>query len=184
MPETIPLPTLRFTEADAHRAFREFGCNCGPSALAAILGKTLEEIRPAVETVGFAEKRYMSPTMMAKAIPLAGGQITARHVHNATAPRTLRWPQAGLVRIQWTGPWTAPGSNPKWAYRQTHWVASWKEPADPEPLLFDVNAGRIWLSNWTAHIVPLLTGAIPRADGGWYVSHSWEITPANRTGAT
>ena len=38
----------RFTADDAHRAHREWGANCGPTAIAAICRLTLDEVRHAV----------------------------------------------------------------------------------------------------------------------------------------
>ncbi len=163
---------LKFTESDADIAHNEWGCNCGPAALAAILGKTLREIRPAVEAAGFAERRYTSPTMMQAAIASAGGKIVLR---NAADPIIKRLPFAkhGLVRIQWCGPWTAPGANPKWAYRQTHWIAT--QIISGSGYVFDVNGGARSVESWIKEIVPPLSASIPRADGNWFITHSWEV---------
>ena len=35
--------TPRFTLDDAERAWRDWGCNCGPGALAATMGMTLDD---------------------------------------------------------------------------------------------------------------------------------------------
>ena len=35
-----------FTEEDAYRAYNEWGANCGPGAVAAIMGMSLDEVRP------------------------------------------------------------------------------------------------------------------------------------------
>lgn len=142
---TATLPTIPFTEADAENAWNEWKCNCGPAALAAILGLHLKDVRKAVAEVGFASKGYMSPTMMRDAIPLAGGRVVQHNGFRVGEP--MPWPRHGLARIQWCGPWTEPGSNPRWAYRHTHWTASWKMQ-DDKVLLFDVNGGLQWLSVW------------------------------------
>jgi hypothetical protein len=52
----------RFTEADANRAHDEWGANCGPGAIAAILALTLDELRPYMGD--FESKRYTNPTLM------------------------------------------------------------------------------------------------------------------------
>jgi hypothetical protein len=58
------LPSLAFTQNDAVAAFNAWHCNCGPAALAASLGLTLDQVKPAVMSVGFADKHYVNPTMM------------------------------------------------------------------------------------------------------------------------
>lgn len=40
------MTALRFTLEDAQRASQEWGANCGPGAIAAIMGMTLDEVRP------------------------------------------------------------------------------------------------------------------------------------------
>ena len=78
-----------------------------------------------------------------------------------------------LTRVQWGGPWTAPGANPKWAYRQTHWIASWSERG--VPLLFDVNCGIDRFGGWEEQTVPELVKLYPRADGTWFTTHIWIV---------
>jgi len=52
----------RFTEADANRAWEEWGANCGPAALAVVAGLSLDEVRPYL--VDFEQKGYTNPTLM------------------------------------------------------------------------------------------------------------------------
>lgn len=175
---------LRFDEADADSAHEEWRCNCGPAALAAVLNLTLDEVRPFVCGAGFGPKSaYMSPTMMKQAIMLAG----ARRNENVIAGvliEAMKFPKHGLARIQWEGPWTMPGANPKWAYRHTHWIASFPTVAGSindailaalDPILFDVNGGLMRFAVWERDVVPHITKSIPRADGDWHVAHSWEV---------
>ena len=164
--------TIAFDRDDSQAAADEWHCNCGPAALAAILGKGPNDVRQACESVGFEAKRYMSPTMMKSAIPLAGGRIKRERAIRRDSGR-LMFPELGLARIQFTGPWTKEGSNPKWAYRQTHWVASWRQGRDCS--IFDINGGVRSYADWVEEIVTLIIANIERADGGWYVTHSWEI---------
>ena len=115
---------LKFSSDDMLAAHKEWKINCGPSALAAACGLTLDEVRPHLGQ--FEQRGYMSPTMMSEAIDSIGVQcceITkSRKIARDAAPEVL--PANGLARIQWTGPWTAPGSNGRWAYGQTHWIAT------------------------------------------------------------
>lgn len=163
-------PRYPFTEEDGKRANNEWGANCGPGALAVCLGITLDQIRPKLACCGFEAKGYMSPTMMQQAIEDCGYRI------DWTVPRDVL-PFSGLVRVQWNGPWTAPGMNPKWAYNYTHWISSVRWDCDW--WVFDVNGGWRTFDSWKSEIVPLLTGSIKRADGKWSITHAWEIRPQN-----
>lgn len=162
---------LRFTAEDAERAYEAWGCNCGPSAIAAICGLTLDEVRPHLK--GFDQKHYTNPTMMFDALKSIG-------IHH-TRLRERAWPNYGLARVQWEGPWTAPGANPKWAYRQTHWVGAWFAGGCHGLGVWDVNAlgnGTGWcaVDEWIGTIVPhLLKECVPRASGGWHITHAIEV---------
>jgi hypothetical protein len=166
-----PHPPTRFTQADAERAADEWGCNCGPSALAAILQLTLGEVRPLMGD--FESKRYTNPTLMFQSLDRAAGLW---HWHRRP---DRDWPRYGLARIQWTGPWTKPGVPARVAYRQTHWVGAMRGAR--EIGVFDINMianGTGWgsLMNWETILVPwLLKEAVPRADGGWFITHSVEV---------
>jgi hypothetical protein len=165
----------RFTLEDADHAYDGWGANCGPGALAAILGMTLDEVRP--HLIGFDQKRYTNPTMMFDALESLKAKIRVRSVAD-NVPH-LEWPRYGLARIQWEGPWTAPGANPKWRYRQTHWVGAARR--NGEIGIFDINCmnnGTGWclLKDWSETIVPHLTALYPRASGKWHLTHSIEVT--------
>lgn len=171
------IPEIRFDEADARAAFDAWGCNCGPAALAAVLGLTLDEVRPFVEYAGFADKRYTNPTMMQDAIRFAGATIGKRWTVPESERSKISFPHQGLARIQWTGPWSQPGASVRWKYRQSHWVACWRigEGAASWRLIFDINGGFRPLREWIRDIVPVITKSIPRADGDWYLTHAWEV---------
>jgi hypothetical protein len=162
-----------FTEQDAVRAYQEWGCNCGPTALAFALKVPLDAVRNAIP--GFDAKRYTSPTMMKAALANLGRTYTAMHGRDGDPTiGTMFGRGPALTRIQWTGPWTEPGANPKWAYRQTHWIVSWAVEGQA-PRVFDVNGGVRGFKSWVDEIVPILTADIKRADGGWYPTHVWRL---------
>lgn len=171
------LPSLAFTQNDAVAAFNAWHCNCGPAALAASLGLTLDQVKPAVMSVGFADKHYVNPTMMRGALKFLGATV------EALPSNSLRnFPSAGLARIQWTGPWTEATANPRWGYRQTHWVASWLDDGPLAMHVFDVNFGIVSRRTWEEQCVPwIIKQCVPRADGGWYITHSWEIKRGKAT---
>lgn len=153
--------SLAFTEADMHRAAEEWGCNCGPSALAAALGVALDEVRPLIP--GFEKRGYTSPTMMKQGVAAADRCFVA----------VDEWPQRGVVRIQFTGPWTQPGANPRWAYWYTHWVASFRD--NGRLIVFDCNCGLQTYEAWQQNVVPEIARSIKRADGGWHATHRWQL---------
>jgi hypothetical protein len=160
----------RFTADDARRAHEEWGCNCGPGALAAIAGLTLAEARPHLQ--GFDAKRYTNPTMMFGALDSIG--VPWRRLP------ALEWPAYGLARIQWEGPWTRPGVPMRARYRYTHWVGGYQSP-DRGYGVWDINAmanGSGWgsLADWERHMVPYLTKLYPRATGAWHITHGIEVT--------
>jgi len=159
----------RFTEADAERAFHEWGCNCGPAALAAVMEMTLEEVRP--HLVGFEAKRYTNPRMMVEALRSIGRPWRRNTIGTP-------WPRFGLARIQWEGPWTKAGVPLRARYRYTHWVGAAHGRLGVG--IFDVNClnngtGWVALQDWTRIVVPAITSTYKRATGAWHLTHSLEI---------
>lgn len=179
-----------FTEEEARAAYEEWGCNCGPSALAFALQVKLESVRYAIP--GFEEKRYTSPTMMKAALQNLGKNFVSMPVHDIAKIVPVAVPispavamfhrEISLVRVQWSGPWTQPNVNPKWAYRQTHWIAAWrlKDFGQEGGMMqlervFDCNGGIRTFASWVEEIVPSLIATYPRADGGWFPTHVWRL---------
>lgn len=164
----------RFTNEDLDRANDEWGCNCGPGAVAAICGLTLDEVRPHMGD--FEKKRYTNPTLMWSALQSTGVRFSYRGGHLGQA----NWPRYGLARIQWEGPWTKPGVPARAAYRHTHWVGA-AQKAEGVVGIFDINAmanGSGWssMADWQGILVPyILDECVPRADGGWHITHAVEI---------
>jgi hypothetical protein len=161
---------MSFTLEDAKRANDEWGANCGPAALAAILGITLADVRPLMGD--FEKKGYTNPTLMLDCLKRSG-------VAWSKAFNQFAWPQHGLVRIQWEGPWTEPGVPMRARYRNTHWVGARTE-ADARVTIFDVNAlcigGWIPFSQWAQDLVPwLLKTLYPTANGKWHLTHVLEV---------
>lgn len=164
----------RFTAEDGERAHAEWHCNCGPGALAAILGLTLDQVRPLL--VGFEKKGYTNPTLMFDALSRAG--VRWGMVQPSKAQPSVNFPKYGLARIQWEGPWTAPGVPLRARYRYTHWVGS--KCVGRNVGIFDINAmgnGSGWCSmeDWCAEIVPALIALYPRAANTWHITHAIEV---------
>jgi hypothetical protein len=158
--------------AQMDRANKDWGANCGPGALAAIMGMTLDEVRPHMGD--FESKRYTNPSLMNAAL---------RSIGRSWRKIGAEWPVFGLARIQWEGPWTAQGVPMAARYRHTHWVGSHIRTASHG--VFDINAlanGTGWcsLDDWRSEIVPwILKELVPRANGAWHVTHGIEIAPSH-----
>jgi hypothetical protein len=169
---------LVFNAEAADRAAEEWGMNCGPGAIAAICGLTLDELRPRLGD--FEAKGYTNPTLMREILQNLGVQFRiSTHQYNPFS-RGIDWPVFGLARIQWCGPWTGPNVPARVAYRHTHWVAALRVEGEPEPAIFDINAinsgGWIRLAAWRDTLVPwLLECCEPKASGKWFLTHSIEI---------
>ena len=164
----------RFTMEDGERAADEWGANCGPGALAAIMGMTLDEVRPHMGD--FESKHYTNPSLMNAAL---------RSINRPWRKIGAAWPNYGLVRIQWEGPWTKPGVPMRARYRHTHWIGA--ETGRSGIGVFDINCmnnGTGWcsLEDWSAVIVPhILQVCVPRASGKWHVTHAIEVEKTHQT---
>lgn len=170
--------SVRFNLDDARAAGEQWGFNCGPAALCAVLGKTPDEIRP--DLGEFESKGFMNPTLMANT--LRGLHVPICRVFESARqpePSTIKWPGLGLVRIQWAGPWTEPNRPMVARYRHTHWIAS-RGSVNTGHEVFDVNAmcagGWMSFAEWSEELVPwLLKQVAPKATGEWWPTHCWEI---------
>lgn len=180
MTDTLPIPRpLRFNSDEADRANEEWGFNCGPGALCAVLGMTPNELRPSLGD--FEQKRYTNPTLMWDILNRLGVKWRLRQgkrdseIGEPTA--SLDWPDYGLVRVQWEGPWTAPGVPERVRYRHTHWIGS----AGLIDGVFDINSlssGWVPLHWWQGTLVPWLLGECePKANGKWHLTHVVEVSP-------
>jgi hypothetical protein len=157
---------LAFSADESEKAHEAWGCNCGPGALAACIGWTLDAIRPHLAT--FEAKRYLNSRDMADAIASTG------HRHHATASDDPEaFPTHGLVLVQWAGPWLNPGVPYAARLRATHWIAS--KILDDGLWVFDINAGWLSFEEWESWMVPKLVAATKRATGEWSVNRSWEV---------
>ena len=158
-----------FTQEDAVRAYAEWGANCGPGAVAAIMGMSLDAVRPIMAAEGFETKHYTNPSMM---------NAVLRRIGRPWRKVGAVWPAYGLVRVQWEGPWTAAGVPMRARYRFTHWIGCEIGPASTG--IFDINCmnnGSGWclLEHWSEIIAPYLMGQYPRSTGKWHITHAIEV---------
>ena len=163
-----PQVPVRFNVDEAQAAGDQWGFNCGPGAVAAMLGLTIADVRPKLGD--FERKGYTNPTLMLSILNNLGAKWGRL--------KDASWPRRGLVRVQWEGPWTRPGVPMAARYRHTHWVGA--ERVTGSLWIFDINAicvgGWIPAAEWREQIVPwLLKECEPKADGKWHVTHSLEL---------
>ena len=159
---------------EVNSAHAEWGANCGPAAISAVLDRPLDDVRRHMGD--FERKGYTNPTLMWTVLKSQGCRFRYRGGdlgrHN--------WPAYGLARIQWEGPWTQPGVSIRARYRHTHWVGVNAKDRDNIGI-FDINAignGSGWctLADWTETIVPwIIEHCVPRADGNWHITHAVEV---------
>lgn len=164
---------LAFTPDELSAASEEWGCNCGPAALAAALGASLRRVRQAVESAGFDAKGYMNPTMMCQAANDLDCVLVRDSTRRGNDRCVLRYRKA-IVRVQWTGPWTQPGASAKWAYSKSHWIATF-DVNSCDFAVYDINSGVVTLEDWKDDVAPKIAAEIPRADGGWFFTHVYSI---------
>jgi hypothetical protein len=120
----------------------------------------------------FETKHYTNPTLMWAVLNSIG--VRWKIIKN-----TQNWPKYGLARVQWEGPWTAPGVPMRARYRHTHWVGSMAIEGE-EQNIFDINCicvgGWVPLSEWSSAVVPwLLREVEPKANGKWHLTHVVEV---------
>lgn len=150
-------PIDLYCPPDVDESHAVWGANCGPCALAAILGRSVMSVRPLF--ADFARHRYVNPTHMKAALDAAGVRwcSTPSAYLNGNTLATN-----GLSFIQLDGPWCQPGVPVTVAYRATHWVGSVAGG------VYDANA-REWLSRaeWEEDVMSLVVEEHPKATGWW-----------------
>lgn len=160
---------------DVEAAYDTWGANCGPCALAAVLQRPVDQLRPWL--TGFETRRYMSPTHLSQALD------AARAPHRRLLPSLITPPAYGLYFVQWEGPWLAPGVPVAAAYRYTHTVGV-AVCEEYGLMLYDVNACNTtsaqgaWVPYewWAEEVAPRITETIKRADGKYYIRWACQVT--------
>ena len=158
-----PPPAALFDPHDVNLAGKEWGFNCGPGALCLLLNLKPEDVRPHMGD--FETKGYTDPELMFSVL---------RSLGYTWEGLDTEWPEFGLARIQWAGPWTRPGVPKQDRLRHSHWIASWR--GQDGMSVGDVNATCVggWVSfhEWHQLLVPwLLRDVEPEASGHWWPTH-------------
>lgn len=163
-----------WTVEQAQRMADDWGFNCGPAAVCAIIGMTPEQLRPHLGD--FEKKGYTNPTLMRQILNRL--DVGTHWLVDPRGTKNLQWPEFGLVRVQWSGPWCVPGVPMRARYRHTHWVAT--DERGGYRRVFDINATCVggWLhyDEWSTQLVPWLIRQVEsKADGRWWPTHSVEV---------
>lgn len=164
---------------DVNEAYDAWGCNCGPTAIAAILGKSMAAVRHAFPW--FPDRPRCSPTQLGEALATLQQPVCWTTLGMNRGPieeQKERFPGQGLVVVQIDGPW-CDLANKLAAYRYLHTVACQRVAG----LLFvyDINAGPDespggWLPfpMWNHYVMAELVKDKKRATG-WFVRSVFEL---------
>lgn len=146
-----------YTPADADQARRDWLANCGPCAVAALLGRPVMDVRPLFPM--FPQRAWVNPTGIKAALCRAGVQfgMTRKRSDGSAEP-----PRRGLAFVQWDGPWSKPDVPVIVAYRETHWIGI------DGGMVYDVNAdGWVTQETWRTDVVAMFREHDPRIIGWW-----------------
>ncbi len=155
-----------FVPGDIMEANEEWGANCGPCSLAAVIGIDVSKVRKAC--AGFEGRGYMNQTQMNDAIDNLG--LMGLATPKVKAPRQgHNFPNYGVALIQWRGKWDS--APPIAQYPHTHWIGV------NGKMIFDVNQDPHWQGfvAWSQATVKRITDTIKDADGRWYLRMGIEI---------
>jgi len=165
----VTLVAFTVDEANALNASHRF--NCGPAALCAVTG--LRPIEALAVITHFAERGYTNPKMMAAALTAIGASWRRTwECSDAIKPEHPQFPEFGLVRVQWDGPWCKPGVPAVARYFHSHWIAV------DDARIFDINCLCVggwvpWLE-WDTQVVPWLLKDT-KASGNWWPTKCWDV---------
>src|SRR4029077_3207218 len=121
------IATALYAPPDVDQAHAEWGANCGPCAIAAILERPLADVRPLLGS--FETCWHMNGGAISAALQRAG--VRVGHWIKGDWPK-----RRGIAYIQICGPWDAPGVPVVAAYKHTHAVAM--EVVEGERMVYDV----------------------------------------------
>jgi hypothetical protein len=152
-------PSLPYTWTESAVAHAQWKASCGHHSIAAATQQPLSKVRETLDHEG----GWMNPTQMGKSLQRLGiSHIRERNNKNQRV-------ELGITRIQWTGKWTLPGSDPAIAYRHTHYVAR-----KGKFVLDTVIHPALWIPGplWEQAIAKY--SVLPPSDG-WYSTDFWKF---------
>lgn len=147
-----------FVPPDIFDDGEEASAHCGPTAIGALLGKTMAEIAAS----GTPLRKSMNLTQARAALARFG--TTTEKVEVVRV--------GGIAHVMFDGPWTAAG--PRVQYRYSHWIAY--RMAFGALIVYDVNAGSAggWSTalEWERDVLPIL---MPSKGTGYHVNAWLEV---------
>jgi len=150
---------------DIKVASDEWGANCGPCSLAALLECPVAWARFLI--ADFDKRKYMNPSHMKEALSRAG-------VEHHSLGRQL--PAYGLAFVQWGGH----GGRPHFVqYQFTHWIAIEPGPGnviDSLPTVFEVNAPYLVSFDEWERQMPDIAKRGGLGDGTYFVRTGIEVS--------
>jgi hypothetical protein len=174
--------SLLYEPSDVDEQWKEWGANCGPSAIAALVGREVKDVRAAVEHAAGGEKSkkkgrsgrwlgYMHAGHLISVLQAFGLDPKRTNF----APKQGRWPRKGLAMIQTEGPWCHPPAKPTARFRYTHTVAVIDAGPPLGVLVYDGNAEG-WAKEewWAEHVMKKLV-KLEKGATGWHITTTLEI---------
>jgi hypothetical protein len=163
---------------DVDVATELWGANCGPAALAAAFGSTVEAVRGPICGIGkrgepLSFKGYMGVTDMTDALVALG--VTIGKTWRKPPIPDLVFEDEGaprVVLVQWNGPWDG-AARAAATYR--HWIANAVLASEREPLVYDINNDPeewIPLPSWENEVVHRL---LPARATSWSIAWAAEV---------
>lgn len=157
-----------YVPTDVDEQHDSWGANCGPAAVAALLGREVAGVRELFEPW----PGYTNPTLVKRALERAGRRVTKS---------TEQEVQQGLGFVQFEGPWERGGARA--AYRHTHWVAlarrQWLNTGRSVLMVYDAavgeNGGWVQIEVYSAQIAPLYI-ANDKGATGWRFRQVLEVS--------
>lgn len=166
--------------------------SCGPASLAAVLGKSIADVRGAFQRG--ERQAWTNVKMMKGALDAMGVRWTE------TVPRCIprpdgapsfpawSWPETGLALIQFQGPWDSMHADHPAQLERSHWIACGRFIAKPDLVsmlfVFEVNmvgskscpTGWVPRTIWESTTAPLLAEGYRRANGRYWVRAAYEVS--------
>ncbi len=162
--------------------WQEWGANCGPSAIAALVGREVKDVRAVVERLANGDKNKRCGRSGWWLGHMHAGHLSDTLCELGLEPRRTnfkpgegRWPKKGLAMIQTEGPWCHPPSKSTARFRYTHTIAV----VDAGPAIgitvYDGNV-EAWVKEkwWAEKVMKGLVEGEKRATG-WHVMMTLEV---------
>lgn len=170
-------PALTFSDTQDLGAGNDLSRNHGPAALAAMTGKQAAEA--AFNLPRFNDYGLTTEVMMGLGLYQMDRRFDWREYQGEEM--TDVWPELGIVRIGFEGPWSLDGDKIA-TLKRSHWIATARRP-DGKQEVFDVNAlgsgGWVPQDEWNYDIVPKVAKKYDTSgNSNWRTLDTFNLSPA------